>query len=125
MSIRSESQAYHLLDDVHEAALVPEASVRYLARHPTPRALQPLTLALNDDDFGVHWEAAAALAGLGAVALYAARLIEALKGPAADIATLIEANHWLEEIESRERAVHPAVSWSTGTAPSWQSYGRL
>ena len=107
---------------------------------------QRLTLALNDDDFGVHWEAAAALAELGAVALpelllalanpklaasprvregayhvlhyssapevhnYAARLMEALKGPAADITTLIEANHWLEEIESRERAVHSAVS---------------
>jgi HEAT repeat protein len=139
MIIGSESQAYHLLDDVHGPATVREASVRYLAHHPTPRAIQRLALALDDDDFGVHWEATAALTELGAAALpellrtlanprlaasprvregayhvldyngapevhnYAARLKEALKGPAADISTLVEANRWLEEIESQER----------------------
>jgi HEAT repeat protein len=79
--IESENRAYRLLKDVHEAAAVREAAVRYLAlaTHATPTAIQYLTLALNDDDFGVHWEAAAALAELGAVALPG--LLKALTNP--------------------------------------------
>lgn len=140
MTIESEARAYRLLDDVHQAPYVREAAVRYLAKHATPTAIQHMTLALNDDDFGVHWEAAASLAGLGLTALpslltaltkpdlagsprmregayhvlhynsapeirnYAGRLMEALKGSAADITTLVEANRWLEQIELEERS---------------------
>ena len=140
MTIESEARAYHLLDDVHQAPYVREAAVRYLARHATPTAIQHMTLALNDDDFGVHWEAAASLAGLGMAALptvlealtkpdlaasprmregayhvlhynsapeirnYAGRLLKGLKGSAADITTLVEANRWLEQIELEERS---------------------
>ena len=139
MEIESEARAYRLLDDVHQAPSVREAAVRYLAKHASPNAIQHMTLALNDDDFGVHWEAAASLAELGMAALpsvltaltkpdlaasprmregayhvlhynsapeirnYAARLMEALKGSAADITTLVEANRWLEQIESKQR----------------------
>ena len=140
MTIESEARASRLLDDVHEAPYVREAAVRYLAKHATPTAIQHMTLALNDDDFGVHWEAAASLAELGMTALpalltaltkpdlagsprmregayhvlhynsapevrnYASRLMEALKGSAADITTLVEANRWLQEIELQERS---------------------
>lgn len=59
--------------------MVREASVRYLAHHPTFRAIQRLALALDDDDFGVHWEAAAALTELGAVGV--PDLLRALANP--------------------------------------------
>jgi HEAT repeat protein len=143
VTIESETRAYRLLDDVHQAPYVREAAVRYLTKHATPTAIQHVTLALNDDDFGVHWEAAASLAELGMAALpavltaltkpdlaasprmregayhvlhynsapevrnYAGRLMDALKGSAADITTLVEANRWLEQIELEERvALH-------------------
>jgi HEAT repeat protein len=69
MMIDSEARAYRVLGDVHEASSVREAAVRYLANHATPKAIQRMTLAMNDDDFGVHWEAAASLAALGMPAL--------------------------------------------------------
>ena len=139
MVIESEAHAHRLLDDEHEAPYVREAAVRYLARHATSTAIQRMTMALNDDDFGVHWEAAASLAELGVIALpvlltaltkpelaasprmregayhvlhynsapdvrnYAGALMEALKGSAADITTLVEANRWLQQIEMNER----------------------
>ncbi len=154
MMIESASQAHRLLDDVHQPAFIREAAVRYLAQQATPEAIQHLVLALNDDDFGVHWEAAASLAQLGMVVLptllkaltnselaasprmregayhilhynsapgvrnYAARLMEALKGSAADITTLVEANRWLEEIEAQERLIYLHTRLPLVAAPS-------
>jgi HEAT repeat protein len=149
MTIESEARAYRLLDDVHQAPYVREAAVRYLAKHASPTAIQHLVLALNDDDFGVHWEAAASLAQLGTTALpallnaltnpelaasprmregayhvlhyasapevrnYAGRLMTALKGSAADITTLVEANRCLQQIELEERgALHSSLAAS-------------
>jgi HEAT repeat protein len=143
MIIESESQAYHLLDDSQQPAYIRETAVKYLAKHVTPETIQHLTLALNDDDFGVHWEAAASLAQLGMMALpellnaltkvelaasprmregayhvlhynsapevrrHAGRLMEALKGSSADLATLAEANRWLQKIHLEDGAPPP------------------
>ena len=139
MSITSETQALDILDDLRQAHLQREAAARHLAEHPTPRAIARLVRALQDDDFGVRWDAAVALARLGNLALpellraltdpsrvgdprlregvYHALhynqsphlpvpvrpLMEALRGPAADIASMDEASRLLQQIERRDR----------------------
>ncbi len=143
MKIESEDSAFQLLDNVQESTRVREAAVKYLAEQATPAAIRRVTLALDDDDFGVHWEAAVSLAKLGEGALpellkaltkpqlassprmregayhvlhynvspvvrsHAARLMAALKGMAAAIPTLTEADHWLSEIEARKHVAYP------------------
>jgi HEAT repeat protein len=143
MFIQSEESAVQLLDDAQQPSRVREAAIKYLAGQATPQAIRRLTLALNDDDFGVHWEAATDLAVLGEAALpellkaltkpdlassprmregayhvlhynasrdvrsQAAGLMNALKGAAAAISTLTEADRWLSEIEARKHVAYP------------------
>ncbi|MEZ4663345.1 MAG: HEAT repeat domain-containing protein [Caldilineaceae bacterium] len=114
-----------------ESSNIPDAPQRYisdqgttierLSTHPTPENLKKLVDMMEDADFGVRWEAAAALASLGFDALRpvlqalcerssawlregahhvfyysssaivrakAAELLKAMRGPAADIATM-------------------------------------
>ncbi|MEZ4707902.1 MAG: hypothetical protein R3A44_11880 [Caldilineaceae bacterium] len=97
------------------------ANIQYLSTHPTPTNLNKLVDMMEYGDFGVRWEAAAALASLGSDALrpvlqalckrstvwlregahhvfyyssnaivrsQTAELLEAMRGPAADVATM-------------------------------------
>lgn len=143
MFITSEAQALEILDDTGQDMRHREAAARYLAAHPSPEIVGRLVQALQDNDFGVRWEAAVALSQLGNPALiemlkaltdpkrvgdsrlrrgiYHAlhynqslhlpvsmtRLMEALKGPAADIASMEEAGRLLQLIEhDSEKSAH-------------------
>jgi hypothetical protein len=149
MVITSTTQALELLKNNRDEPAYREAAVRYLKDNPTPAVIARLVQTLQDDDFGVRWEAAAALTQLGEVALpevlkaltdpkrfddprlregvyhilhydQAAMsmdvtdLLSALRGPAADIASLVEANRLLRQIEkqhaSQTRAATRPVS---------------
>ncbi len=137
MNIESATQAYQILDDVTQEEHAREAAVKFLAGQASPPAIQRLVRAMQDDDFGVRWEAAAVLARLGSAALpellkaltdphrvsdlrlresayhmlhynsdpnvqrQAAPLMKVLKGPAADINTMVEANRLLAQIETK------------------------
>ena len=79
MHIMSETQALQVLDDIRQGPLEREAAARYLKRHPTQKVIHRLVLALQDDDFGVRWDAAEALALLGEPAL--PELVKALTDP--------------------------------------------
>src|SRR5689334_5685407 len=65
MLITSENQALEILDDDHRASLTREAAARYLEAHPNEHLIKRLVQALQDDDEGVRWAAACALARLG------------------------------------------------------------
>jgi HEAT repeat protein len=67
--ITSVSQAVHLLDDVHANSIQREMAAHYLELHPDRTILQRLVAALEDDDPGVRWASAEALAKLGQRAL--------------------------------------------------------
>ncbi len=77
--IRSEDQAIEILDDPLEPQFLREEAVRYLSLRPTERAINKLVWALQDDDFGVRWEASICLASLGSRAL--PELLKALVDP--------------------------------------------
>lgn len=146
MQIQSEAQALAMVSDVRNDPREREAAIRFLADQPSPRAIQQLVQRLEDSDFGVRWEAAAALAQIGEAALpellkalvdpwrvadprlregaYHAlhynhspevigltrELMIALKGPAADIATLEAASSVLAKIQARQRAADRAAA---------------
>ncbi len=136
MLIESVQQAKAVLDDVHEDAGSREAAVRYLAAHAIPAIITRLVQALQDDDVGVRWEAANALAQLGEPALREVlkaltdpqrvddprlresayhilhvtqaampvpltELLEALRGPAADVASLVAAHRVLHALQQQ------------------------
>ncbi len=146
--IESTEVALDLLDNASEEPAFREAAVHYLRDHASPQALERLVWALQDDDFGVRWEAALALTQMGQPALVevlkaiadprrvgdprlregvyhilhnsllpapldVTDLLEALRGPAADIASLVEAYHLLAQIdhiqlvESVRSRLHP------------------
>ncbi len=70
MAITSETQALDILKDGSRAPELRAKAARYLGRYPTtPRGMQNLVAALQDDDFGVQWEAAEALAKSSLAAL--------------------------------------------------------
>jgi HEAT repeat protein len=79
VTINSETQAIEMLNDKQQSAALREAAVRYLGASATPEAIKRLVLALEDNDFGVRWEAAVALTGLGRAAL--PELLKALADP--------------------------------------------
>jgi hypothetical protein len=63
--ITSEDEAIELLDNTNLNSLEREDAIRYLTYQASDQAIQRLVEALQDDDFGVRWEAAASLAKLG------------------------------------------------------------
>ena len=67
--LRSTAEARQLLNDPTQPSAAREAAVRFLGGDPTPANLERLIQALEDNDFGVRWTAAATLARLGDVAL--------------------------------------------------------
>ncbi len=79
MPITTEAQALAILDDPNQDALSREAAARYLENHPDPHIRGRLVRALQDDDEGVRWAAAEALARLGEQAL--PELLQALTDP--------------------------------------------
>lgn len=65
----TKAEALHSLEDPTEDVYIREEAVRELASHPTEVEITRLVQALDDRQFGVRWEAAVQLAGLGDVAL--------------------------------------------------------
>jgi HEAT repeat protein len=79
MHVTTETQALKILDDPLQEPLEREAAARFLKTHPTQKVIRRLVQALQDDDFGVRWDAAEALAHLGEPAL--PELLKALTEP--------------------------------------------
>ena len=79
MTITSETQALDILRDANRAPELRAKAARYLGQYPTARVIQSLVTALQDDDFGVHWAAAEALAKCGPVVL--PEMLRALTDP--------------------------------------------
>jgi HEAT repeat protein len=67
--ITSVTQAVKLLDDAGANPVQREMAAHYLELHADRSLVQRLVLALEDNDGGVRWAAAEALAQLGEVAL--------------------------------------------------------
>ena len=163
MKITSSAQAIDILDDEREVAAIREAAIRYLAKYPTSEMIARLVQALQDDDYGVRWEAATVLAQLGETALLEvlkaltdprcvgdprlrecayhilhnnptsmpvpiAELLDALRGPAADIASLVEADRVLRMFEKYRSAraqasVKPSMMGIARTSLFTPGYG--
>ena len=68
-NISSEERALAILDDPLEDQLLREKAVRYLSYRPGHRVIQKLVQTLEDEDFGVRFEAAVALTQMGEKAL--------------------------------------------------------
>jgi HEAT repeat protein len=70
MSNQFESieQAIAVLEDVNQDELVRNDAIRFLEESGSQEAIDALIRVLSDDDFGVRWAAADALARLGAKA---------------------------------------------------------
>ncbi len=80
MKIASEAQALDILNPMSHNPELRVQAVRYLGQYPTTaRGIQSLIASLQDDDFGVQWEAAEALAKCGQVA--APEMLKALTDP--------------------------------------------
>ena len=63
--IDNTDKAISILQDASYQELVREEAVTYLKVHPSPNGIKALVLALNDDDYGVHWACGTAVAYLG------------------------------------------------------------
>jgi len=134
--ISSVEQAMEILSDPLEDQLLREQAIRFLSYHPSEEVINKLVWTLQDDEFGIRWEAAVTLAQLGEKALpellkaltdpdrvgdprlregayhilhynrgpfygvNISRLLQALKGPAADIASMKEAGRILAQIKN-------------------------
>lgn len=79
LEIASESSALEALRDRYAPQARRERAIHYLALNPSQAGISQLVQALQDDDFGVRWEAAAALSRLGRQAL--PELLKALADP--------------------------------------------
>lgn len=79
MAITSTTQALELLDNYREESSYREAAIHYLTDHSSPAVIVRLVQALQDDDVGVRWVAAMALAQLGEAAL--PEILKALTDP--------------------------------------------
>ena len=134
--IYSVEQAVEILSDQLEDQLLREQAIRFLSYHPSEEVINKLVWTLQDDEFGIRWEAAVTLAQLGEKALpellkaltdpdrvgdprlregayhilhhnrdpfygvNISRLLQALKGPAADIASMKEAGRIMAQIKN-------------------------
>ncbi len=102
MTITSETQALGVLQDVSRDPELRAKAARYLGQYPTARVIQCLVAALQDDDFGVRWAAAEALAKCGPVAL--PEMLKALTDPkrVGDPRVRSGISHALHEIRNPE-----------------------
>ncbi len=102
MTITSETQALDILKDVSRDPELRAKAARYLGQYPTPQVIQSLVAALQDDDFGVRWVAAEALAKCGPVAL--PEMLKALTDPkrVGDPRVRSGISHALHEIRNPE-----------------------
>ena len=66
---QSDSEAIAVLNQPELDTLLREDAVHYLGHHLSPRGLESLVQALEDDEFGVRWAAAVALSQQGEAAL--------------------------------------------------------
>lgn len=135
--ISSIERAMEILDDPLEDQMLWEQAIRYISHQPSEKVIKRLVWALQDDEFGIRWEASTTLARLGKKALpellkaltdpdrvgdprlregayrvlhsnldpfYAidiTQLLQVLRGPAADIATMEAAGKILAQIEKQ------------------------
>ena len=67
--IYSVEQAVEILSDQLEDQLLREQAIRFLSYHPSEEVINKLVWTLQDDEFGIRWEAAVTLAQLGEKAL--------------------------------------------------------
>ncbi len=79
INIESLEEALKLLDDIRDDPAQREAAVHYLSEHSSPETIVRLVRTLQDDDFGVRWEAALALTQLGEPAVI--EVLKALADP--------------------------------------------
>ncbi len=102
MQIASENQALDILHDVTRSSELRVKAARYLGGNHAARIIQNLVQALQDDDFGVRWEAAEALAKCGPVAL--PEMLKALTDPkrVSDPRVRRSIYHVLHEIDDPE-----------------------
>ena len=77
---KTMSDALTTLNNTHRSDFDREWAIHKLSRSPTPQNTRRLVAALEDNEFGVRWAAAVALAELGQPALRP--LLEALIIPA-------------------------------------------
>ncbi len=75
----TETQALEVLRDTSAGELKREDAIRFLGRHPSQLSIRALIDSMEDDDFGVHWEAAVTLAQYGELPIPA--LLETLMDP--------------------------------------------
>jgi HEAT repeat protein len=80
--IKSPEEAIAILKNTRLSELEREDAIRYLQEYPSPEGMQALVAALQDDDSGVRWKAAAALAEMGEAGMPA--LLKALCQPTED-----------------------------------------
>ena len=80
MDIVTYTQAVTTLDNEAENPSIREKAIQYLSEHPDSQAIERIVRALEDDNFGVRWEASKALSALGRDGLIA--LLVALTDPA-------------------------------------------
>jgi HEAT repeat protein len=79
MRMIPESELLQILDSNLKESREREKAIRDLAEMPNERVILRLVEALQDDDFGVRWEASVALSKLGNAALPS--LLKALMDP--------------------------------------------
>ena len=110
-------QAIAVLQDTSRRELDRVSAVSYLAEYGTPEAIDALISVLSDDDYGVRWAAAEALAKLGAKA--APAVLRAMLSPDADDRMREAAHHIFKEngdllIRSEAQPLVRALETSTG-----------
>ncbi len=79
---QSPEQAIAVLKDLSGSELERVSAITYLGQQGTPEAIDALISVLSDDDYGVRWAAADALAKLGATA--APAVLRSMFDPDAD-----------------------------------------
>jgi HEAT repeat protein len=153
-AFNTEIQALEVLGDASAGIMKREEAIRFLGRHPSQPSIRALIDSMEDDDFGVRWEAATILAQYGELSIpplldiltnpnrvscprlrdgayqvlennastlivaLSADLRKALKGPAADIATMIAAFRLQQRLKRLQRTLdwseaNRKVSWRT------------
>ena len=94
-NFQSFEQASAILKDASRRELDRVTAISYLGEMGTPDAIDALISVLSDDDYGVRWAAAQALANLGATA--APAVLRKLLSPDADERFYDAAHHIFKE----------------------------
>ncbi len=79
MAYDTEAQALEVLRNPSAGEMKREGAIRFLGRHPSQQSICALIDSMEDDDFGVRWEAAVTLAQYGEPAVMP--LLEVLTDP--------------------------------------------